>query len=942
MRFTLIAAAVALAPHPLLAQDDPTPGDAKWAFEESDLELDPRFIVDTLDNGMRTIIVANDRPEGTGQVRLRIGSGSLSETDEERGLAHYLEHMAFNGSARIPEGEMIKLLEREGLAFGADTNASTSFGETIYKLDLPRNDTDLLETALMIMRETASELTIDPDAVDRERGVILAERRDRTNFSLRETLDRFEFTSPDARYVDRLPIGTAEVLESATAADLREFYEREYVPANATLVVVGDFEPGAVRSLIGKYFGDWTPAPTPAEASAGPVDITRQGETDIYIDPALSERVTISRHSAWEEKPDTSATRREQLLISVGYSALNRRLQRIARAEDAPFRSAGFGTGNVFEEARETRLIVDSIDGGWEPALLAAAREWRGAMARGFTPSEIDEQLARIRRSQLNAVESANTRSNGSWTAAALALVDDKRIPTTAQSSLERFEAFAPYITPASVLAALQSDAAPLDNPLIRFRGRTAPDGGKAALRSAWNAAIEADLPPPVEDRAQEWAYSDFGEPGAIVADTVEPLFEIRTLRFANGVRLNLKQTDLQEDRIAFRVHLDGGRLLDTEDNPLATELVGLLPAGGLGAHSQDELVSITAGRSVGLSLGRGGDNFSMSGTTRPEDLLLQMQLLAAAISDPGYRQEAIARYRRNIGNFFETLNSTPVRALGNAAGGIYSDNDPRFTLQDRAAYEVLDFDALRAAIGDRLDSGAIEIGLVGDFDPDAAIAAIASTFGALPDREPEFVSREEARQRRFTENRTPRTLTHSGEANQALLRMTWPTTDDRDQAEVVRLELLERITRLALQEELRERLGQAYSPSARSSPSRTYRDYGTFSINAALDYADLDQGRTAIKAVIERLGADPVDEDTLERARRPLLEAIDNALKSNGSWLALVDRAQSEDFRLIRQKAARGLVEEVTPQDILDTAQRYLALENALVISVIPENAAE
>ncbi|MDY7099066.1 MAG: insulinase family protein, partial [Pseudomonadota bacterium] len=200
-------------PAPATTDEEPT-----WAFEASDIPVDKGYTFGQLPNGMRYILRQNGTPEGTAMVRMRIDSGSLDETDTERGLSHYLEHMAFNGSKGIPEGEMIKLLEREGLAFGADTNASTGFEAITYMLNLPRNDEELLDTALMLMRETASELLIEEDAVERERGVILAERRDRRNFAQRAQEDSFEFFAPGARFVDRLPIGTLEVLENATAA----------------------------------------------------------------------------------------------------------------------------------------------------------------------------------------------------------------------------------------------------------------------------------------------------------------------------------------------------------------------------------------------------------------------------------------------------------------------------------------------------------------------------------------------------------------------------------------------------------------------------------------------------------------------------------------------------------------------------------------------------
>ncbi|MDA0915390.1 MAG: insulinase family protein, partial [Proteobacteria bacterium] len=187
---------VALSPTPLLAQES-APDEPVWAFEDSNIPIDPAFRFGELDNGMRYIVRQNSTPEDTALVRLYIGSGSLDETDSERGLAHFVEHMAFNGSKRISEGEMIPLLEREGLAFGADTNASTGFDRTLYMLNLPRNDADLLETALMLMRETASELLIEQEAVDRERGIILAERRDRNNFEFKAAVDGLEFSAPD-------------------------------------------------------------------------------------------------------------------------------------------------------------------------------------------------------------------------------------------------------------------------------------------------------------------------------------------------------------------------------------------------------------------------------------------------------------------------------------------------------------------------------------------------------------------------------------------------------------------------------------------------------------------------------------------------------------------------------------------------------------------------
>ncbi|MEO9463462.1 MAG: insulinase family protein [Marinomonas sp.] len=916
-------------------------GEQVWPFEATDLTVDPSYRLYVLPNGMKVALRENGTPEGTALVRLHFDSGSLDETDSEQGLAHFVEHMAFNGSTNVPEGEMIKLLEREGLAFGADTNASTGLEATTYKLNLPRNDTELLDTVLIIMRETASELTISEEAVERERGVILAERRDRRNFAYRNLEDSLEFATPGARYADRLPIGTLEILKNATAADLRGFYERTYVPANATLVIAGDFAVEAMQQAVRKHFSSWkNAAAAPADPVTGPIDIERRSETDIYTDPALSETVQIWRYAPWVDRPDNIANRQAAMQRSIGYGIINRRLAKLARGADAPFRSAGFGVSSVFEDARQTTLTVNSADGTWETGMTAATLELRKAMAFGFSAAEVAEQIARRRSGLEAAARAADTRSNGAFVGGALALVENDRIPTTPKSALERFESYAGSITPESALAAITADATPLYDPLIRFSGRTAPEGGAKTLRSAWDTVRAMPITKPEFAEAAEFGYTDFGMPSEIVSDTRDEKLGFRYIRFANNLRLTLKKTDIREDQIRFRLGIDGGQLLDTKEAPLTTALVSSLSAGGLGKHSQDELATILAGKRVSASIGSSADRFTMGGSTIPQDLMLQMQLLAAALTDPGYRKEGEERYGRSIDNFFANMDGTPGRALGNALGGILSDDDPRFTLQSEEAYEARSFAKLKEDIGGRLANGAMELALVGDLDEDAAISAVASTLGALPMREDEFLPRTEARERSFTEDRSQRIVEHSGEPDQAVIRMIWPTTDDSDLAENIRLNLLARVVRLKLQEQLREDLGKAYSPSAGSSTSRIYPGYGTFGLTASIDVAELEPTRTAIASMLTNLLNEPLDEDTLNRARQPALEAYDNALKSLGGWMGLADRAQSETERLGRFFAAPDIIKGLTVDDMQAAAKKYLPAAKAVEILVLPKEA--
>lgn len=913
-----------------------------WAFEASDVPVDPAYRFGRLANGMRFVIRQNATPRGTAAVRMEIAAGSLDETDNERGFAHFVEHMAFNGSAHVPEGEMVRLLEREGLAFGADTNAQTSFEQTTYMLDLPRNDPALLGTALMLMRETAGELLFDPKAVARERGVVLSEMRDRNSWQFRNLEAQLAFLNPGARYVERLAIGKAETLNSATAESLKAFWQRNYVPAKATLIVIGDFAPNAVEAEIRARFDTWQPTPSPPQPSAGPVNPASSGETEIYIDPAMSERIAVSRHSPWLYEPDTVAQRRENLLRQIGYSIVNRRLQRISRQGAPPFRDAGLGTSDLFKAGRTTNLIVDTVDGKWRRGLIAAAVEYRKAFRFGFSASEVAEQIANIRTALENDAGSAGTRSNGALLNAVFALLRNDEVPATPESALARFNANVLQITEKRVFEALRREAVPLVNPLLRLQGRHNPEGGATALRAAWNEAMQQPL---VRDRTSagsSFGYTNFGVQGTVVSDNSDAALGIRTIRFADGVALNLKRTELEKDRIGLQLAVDGGTRLNTIDKPLTTEMMGALTAGGLGKHSQDELQSIMAGRTVNFALDTGPDAFVSAAQTTPRDLELQLQVLAALVSDPGFRPEGELRYRLNVNNFFAQLRATPQSALTAAIGGILSDNDPRFTLQGVEVYRKLTFAELKQGIGERLAHGAIELGVVGDIDEEQVISAVARTFGALPPRELRFGSFDAQPKRPFTNARNPRIIRHIGPKDQALLRLTWLTRDDSDPSESIALSLLERIVQIELTESLREKLGKAYSPSANSNPSRFWRGYGVFGIAASVDVASVAAARSAIAETIARLRDVPVAADELQRARQPMIETQDNALKTNRGWLSLAARAQSEADRIDRFVHAKESLLALAAGDIQKLAQRYLLSSDGVEVLVLPEGVDE
>lgn len=909
-----------------------------WPFGKSDLPVDPKYRFGVLANGLRYIIRPNDTPQGQGMVYLWVHTGSLGETRNQRGYAHFLEHMAFNGSKHVPEGDMVKLLERDGLAFGPDTNAQTSFDSTIYQLKLPRNDPKLLDTALMLMRETASNLTLAPAAVQREKGVIESELRMRDTFEQRNTINAIKFLYPGSLFARRWVSGSEKSVSQATAKEIRAYYERWYRPDNMAVIVVGDFDPATVQSEIRKHFGSWHAKPGPKPPGGGPIDYGLKGKTDIYTDPALPENVTVSRIGPYDRPPDSIESRQQHLLQQIGYGIINRRLQRLARTANPPFRGAALYTENLFKVARTSNLVVQAADGEWRQGLAAAEEAYRRAFAFGFTPAEVAEQVANIRSDLQIEAAGASTRSNASYMAASLALLTDGTIPTTPQSALKRFDAFAPKITPKAVLAALKKNFVPLADPLIRYTGAKPPKGGSAALRTAWDNGMTKRIAPLRQQKVGQFGYAHFGAPGKIVSDHVEPLLGIREIVFSNGLKLNLKKTDLARGQVQVQLNIDGGEMLDTRKDPLATAMVSSLLVGGLGKHTLDQLQTILAGKQVGVDISDAPRSFRFTGDTTPNDLGLQLRLFAALVSDPGFRPAGEAQYRRNVATFFAQKDATAQSALSLAQGRIISDGDPRFSLQSKKQYMALTFAKLRQAISNRLAHGAMELALVGDFNQQKAIRLVAQTLGALPQREDHFRAYTANRHRTFTKDRELHIVRHEGAANQAIIEMIWPTRDDSDPKQALQLTMLQRVMQLQLLADLREELGQTYSPYAVSDLSRVYPGWGTFRIVAGVNVKDVDAVRKAMLETIRKLRQKPVDADVMERARNPLLEAYTNALTSNAGWMRLVAHAQSRPKRIKRFIDGKDMLKAITAKQVEAMADEYLDPAKRLEIVALPK----
>ncbi|MBX7532205.1 insulinase family protein [Qipengyuania sp. 1XM1-15A] len=942
-----------LAPLPLLALTLPCSVLAETGVEQEqqattawgntiyDIVPDGRVEYGVLDNGLRYAILQNERPEETVVIRFGFDVGWVDEEDDELGLAHFIEHMAFNGSTNIPEGEMIKLLEREGLAFGADTNASTGFEDTIYRLDLPRNDPELLDTALMLMRETASELTIAEDAVDRERGVIQSETRTRNNYSIRRLRDYLQFIAPETRFSARFRAeGTVENIDAAPAQRLRDLYARYYRPDNAALVIVGDVDPALVREKLVETFADWEAAPEDIDrVEGGMIDLGRGTAAANFVDPDVEHIVVIDRFAPYDRRESRQADFRRSLLSSLGRAMVNRRLEKIANAPDAPIISGGISSGDFFDLYDQSTMTVQAKEGEWETALQIGEQEWRRAIEHGFTDAELAEQVANFTRVYRTAAEQQDTRRSASLAGGILSTAKTGRLFVTPQTSWQLFQDMIGEVTPEAVAAVFREDYA-LSAPLVHVSTKQAIEGGESAILSALDASRAVAVAAPQGGDAVEFAYTDFGKPGSIVADAAVEDLGFRQIRFGNNVRLNLKKTDFEKGRVRFNIRIGSG-LLSIPDEAVGTGMFisTSLDSGGLGKHSYDELRQIMAGRDVSNGLSTQSDQFRVGGATTMADLPLQMELTTAYLTDPGFREEALTRWQALLPPFFARADATPQGVAQFELPQVITDGDPRSGIPSEAALNAITLEQARALTSEQFASAPIEISVVGEIDEEAVIAAVAHTFGALPERAETLQPFSEERQVSFTSRKAPVTLAHAGAEDQALAQVYWPTTDDDDAQEEATMRLLATVMRLQLLEEIRENLGASYSPGANSAMSDTYDGFGSFSASVVIAPEDADTVFETIDTLAAGLRSAPVDDDLLERARKPMLEQLAKSRRENSYWLGMLSESQLRADRLDRYRDYEERLLAITPGMLREAAAKYLRDEEALRIRIIHQS---
>jgi zinc protease len=928
-RHALALASILLGP--------PTLGQAQHAADR--LPVDAAVVAGRLPNGMRYFIRPNSRPAKRAELRLAVNAGSILEDDDQLGLAHFAEHMAFNGTRRFAKQELVDFLERIGMQFGADLNASTSFDETVYQLVVPTDSADLLVRGIEILEDWAHGVTFDPAEIEKERGVVIEEWRLGQGAGHRMLQRQLPVLFRGSRYADRLPIGTRESLQSFSPAALRRFYQDWYRPDLMAVVAVGDFDPGAVERLIREHLGR-----VPARSAPRPrADETVPARDSAAVAIASDREATSTSVRVYFLRPGkedgTVASYRRSLVARLYAQMLNGRLQELSQRPNPPFIGAGGGEDRLVRNTEAFTLGAALADSAVRTGLEAVLVEAERVERHGFTAAELE----RARQDLLRLYEQAYTERDKTESVAFAEeyvrhFLTGEPIPGIAHE-FELVKRLVPGITLEETNRAARDWFATRDRVLLvnapAKPGVPLPSG--ADLLGLFEQVQGRDIAPYVETVSQAPLVAADLPAGRIVAEGRDSALGLTRWTLANGVRVIVKPTDFKADEVLLTAFSPGGTsLLPDSLFRNATFASRVVDLGGLGDFTAIELQKKLAGKVAQLGPYIGGYEEGLQGQASPRDLELLLQLVYLHFTAPRADPGAFDAFRANFRAAIANRSASPAVAFQDTLAVTLAQHHPRSRPLTAAVVDSLDLDRAIRVYRDRFaDAGDFTFVVVGSFSLDSLRPLVERYLANLPalNRRERWrdvgirppTGRVEREVRRGIEPKSQTQLVISG-------GLAYSRT------ERFLLDALAAILDIKLREALREDLGGTYGVTVRATPSRVPREQYSLSIGFGSAPERVPELLRAVDAQIDSLREQGAAAKELEKVRETLVRSEETGLRQNEYWLARLAAAERNGDEAAGYLDSRDLLPLLTPERLRDAARHYLDRTNVVRVTLYPE----
>ena len=923
-----------------VAAAQPIPAAVASLKPSDPMPVDAAISMGTLPNGLRYYVRANRKPEKRAELRLVVKAGSILEDDDQQGLAHLVEHMAFNGTKNFPKHDVVAFLESLGMRFGADVNAYTSFDETVYMLTVPTDKPAVLDRALQILEDWAHNVSFDPAEIDKERPVVIEEWRLRRGAGARISDRVLPIMLKGSRYADRVPIGKTDVLQSFKPERLTQFYADWYRPDLMAVVAVGDFDQAAVVDLVKRRFSGLVTQPGARPRQAYDVPDRNGTAFTVLTDRELTTTNVEIDYLVPTRPYGTVGVYRQRLIDRLFGSMLSARLGEIAQRPDAPFLGAGTGRGTMLGRTKDNVSLSATVkDGGSEKGIETMLAEVERVVRFGFTSTELDRQKQNMLRGRERSLAEKDNVTAGSR---ADEYVRNFLTGETLPSLEDEYGLVARFVDDITVdeINRMAKEWYPESNRLVIVRapdkaGVAVPD--ETSLAAAMRAGAAAPVTAYVDRVASAALLETLPAPSRVVKRATREALGVTEWELANGVKVVLKPTTFRQDEIMFRAFSPGGTSLARDaDYVAASSATQVVTAGGLGPFSSADLRKVLTGKIASANPTIEELQEGLSGGASPKDLETMFQLIYLRFTQPRADPSIFAAQTSQLRTLMANQTNTPGFAFSAAMSEIMGQNHPRRRMPTIAMIDEWDLDKSMAFYRERFaDASDFTFVFVGNLDPAVMQPLVERYLGGLPS-----IRRTETW--KDVGARTPKgTITRQvakgiEPKSQAAVVFTGPFEFVPEQRLAIRA--MTEILQTRLLDTIREDLGGTYSITARSGVQRRPLPEFSITIGFGCDPKRLEDLVARVYQEIEKFRTEGPTEKQIADQREALQRDLEAGSKQNGYWLSqLVARYENGENPDEILKAGE-LFSKVDAAMIRAAAARYLKGENRVQLTLVPE----
>jgi zinc protease len=903
------------------------------------LPLDPQVRAGKLANGFTYYIRHNEEPKNRVVFYLANKAGSILERDEQQGLAHFLEHMNFNGTKHFPKSDLVNYLQKTGVRFGADLNAYTSFDETVYQLPLPSDDLEILSQGIQIMRDWAQDATLDPEEINKERGVILEEKRLGKGAQDRMQRQYWPVVLNQSRYASRLPIGADSVLTRFKPETIRSFYQDWYRPDLQALIVVGDVNVNEMEKSILKKFSDLKNPKNERSRTQFSIPLTGKNQFLRVTDQEMTSTVLqiIIKHPG--HVLTTAGDFRQSIVREIFNFMVNERITDLQRQANPPFISGGMGIGELLGGLDQFSVFVNANPGQLEKGLKAIWRETHRIKKLGFTQGELDRAKENYLRKMEAGVKESKKTNSDSYVNEYLQYF----LKGTASPGIQYEYTLLKKALPGTNLSDLNNLAKAQIKTTDRDILIMAPEKDKAMLPDektvlAWMSQVEQEKQSQYQNIAnQKPLLLTKPKSGRIISVSTDSVLNLTTIQFANHVKVILKPTNFKDNQILFSGFTPGGSsLYGDADYESAANAAGIISSFGAGNYNPMQLNNYLSGKQIGVRMEMTERTTGLNGYAVPAELENALELLYAYYTQPRKDKDLFAGLIAKSKATLENRANSPVNVFQDTVYAVLGNHNIRRSGPSVSKIDQISLDRAFDIYKDRFGNAAgSTFTFVGNFDVKAIQPLLLKYIGSLPASDSVTTAKD------LNINIPEGTLekkVFKGTEDKATVLLVWSGKFMYSQSNRYTMDALKEVLTIRLLERLREEESGVYTPSASVNVTKLPQERFSLIVNFGCAPSNVDKLIASTLGEVAKLIESGPEQVNINKWRAEVLRMRETEVRTNEWWLGYISGQIQNEEKLTKPDVNTGLINAVTQNDVKRIAGKYLDGHNLIQLILLPE----